>query len=208
MEESESDGDEGEMTVDLQEQKSTSEGGKWAAGDLVRASRLLGDGVHGIEETLILREESDQGWEVERLDIAKATVRLERRGDELGWIVRQPGRKQVSKWFGVRRWGEEAEVQARQCKKEWDQEASCGMLTENGPDNGNPRYSLIGARKCGELEAEALRSDRFDVQEGKSERKRREAVAKYTKSHREERGEDKEDSMVGASYGPSAGPSA
>ena len=161
-----------------------------SVGDVVRAPGVSDVGVHGAEETLELVAPRDLGWLVKRVDFEYATVRQERRGDDEGWIVRQPLRhptSKVSKWFSDKRHGEFAESEARKCKDEWDAQDSLALLVmENGEvreEPGSLRYSLEKARKCEESEVQALYGDQLRRGEGKAEWLRRCAAAKFNYNH-------------------------
>ena len=104
--------------------------------------------------------------EVERQQFEKARITSERRGDDVGWLVRQPLRKPASKWYGRKRYGDAAEEEASRCKESWDKQDAHGLLETNwnaASVNGVAQYSLSKARKCTTLEAEALLVGRSGV---------------------------------------------
>ena len=115
-----------------------------------------------------------------RLGHPGAKVRRATRDGAEGWIVEQPLRKplQWSKWFGSRRHGMDAAMEAAQCKTNWDLEDSKAFLVRGDSsiaDSSELLYSLDKARKCGELEAAGLLCG--DSSEGRAECVRRQSVS-------------------------------
>ncbi len=159
-----------------------------SVGDIVRAPRVMDDGACGAEETLQLVAPRDAGWLVSRMEFSFASIRSERRGDNEGWIVRQPLRQtgyKKAKWFGRKRHGEFAESEARKCKDEWDVRDSVASLMGDSYNeretSDSLRYSLNTARECEESEKLVLSSDSIQHGAGKAEWVRRCAASKFKK---------------------------